>query len=201
MINFLRSSHPRLKTTRHPSLEAAQASALLSRIHMKDRGIVAEPVPCSHDAWTGRSGISPLRSLMCIRCIFLNYMHTYLFVPYPTTPLVADQGLVFFTISIAVGFDRIDELSHFFLFVICQHNVSGGPILFQPLRFGRAWDCYHALCSNPSQCNLGHRATLLDSQSFNLIHDRFVLVEIFALKLWGCTRMSAGVEREWHNQD
>lgn len=97
-------------------------------------------------------------------------------------------------------FGRIDDLSHLFLVIFRQHNVSGGPVLFQPFRFGRARDCYHSLCSNPSQRDLCQRATLLDSQFFDLLDDGFIFVKVFALELWGCIRMSAGVKQELYEQ-
>lgn len=76
----------------------------------------------------------------------------------------------------------IDDAAHFLLFFVRQFNIPRGPIFLQSVCLGGARNSNHALRSNPSECDLSDLAASPRCKLFDLVHDRPVFIEVFALE-------------------
>lgn len=90
-----------------------------------------------------------------------------------------------------MGLSSVNNLAELFLLLFRQVNISGCPVLLQPLHLSRTRDSNHTLGGNPSECDLTDSATLTNSQLLNLLNNSLVPEEVLTLEFRRCVKENA----------
>jgi hypothetical protein len=99
------------------------------------------------------------------------------------------HSLRLLTVPIPRRLQRIQNTPHLFLLVFRQFHIPGSEVLLKTLRLRRSRNGNHALRNHPRQSNLRQRTPFTLCQSFDLLDDFLVVVEVLALE-FGNYRMS-----------
>lgn len=105
---------------------------------------------------------------------------------------MANHGLEKSRVPFSSRLGVIHNFAHVGLLFVRQHDLTGSPILLEPLRSRGAGDGDQTLRCNPSERNLGNRAALASSKFLDLVHDSLVLVEVVTLELGHCVQCQCG---------
>ena len=97
-----------------------------------------------------------------------------------------NHSLRLLTIPITRRLQRIQYTSHLLLLVFCQFHIPRSEVLFQTLRLRCSRNGNHALRNHPRQSNLRQRTPLTLRESFDLLDDFLVVVEVLALEFGNC---------------
>ena len=99
-----------------------------------------------------------------------------------TARLMPNHTLMYLVEPLTLGLCLLNNPSYLFYLFLTELHITAAPIFLQPTRLRRAYDGNHPLTCNPRQRKLRRRTSLLLRQSFDLLHDRLVLVKVLTLE-------------------